>query len=301
MRQLLAVFLISIITVSLVGCGGPVHVSRQMYFGFSQANPTEKPDPVRFKSPLIVKPHLMAWSLDFAQPFPTAQCESFKALGIVPMIRWEPWLWSDAKAITPADILSGKWDPYLRSWAEAVRALDMHVFIAFAPDFNSNYYPWSISNQGEDPEKYKALYRYVVSFMRNEGARNVIWVWGSLAKNIPNKEWNKPVLAYPGDDVVDWVGLGSVNEVDGLREMFENAVSFSAEQYAQKPIMITRFFYESTPAADKKLVEALTGPLLRVNAILLTNPKMLPKKDSAMYTSLFSADSEELTVLHLGM
>jgi len=301
MQRLLGIVLF-IMSISLVSCGGgSAPVSRQMYFGFYQANPTEKPDPVRFKSPLIVKPHVMAWSLDFAQPFPSEQCVAFKTLGIVPMIRWEPWLWSDATAITPADILSGKWDPYLRSWAESIRALDMQVLISFAPDFNSTYYPWSVSKQGENPENYKALYRYVVSFMRNEGARNVIWVFGYLAKNIPNEEWNKPVLAYPGDDVVDWVGLGSVNEVDGLRSMFGSAVSLAAEQYAQKPIMITRFFYESTPAADKKLVTALTGPLSRVNAILLTNSKMLQKKDSAMYTSLFDADIEEFTVLHLGI
>jgi hypothetical protein len=128
----------------------------------------------------------------------------------------------------------------------------------------------------------------------------VIWVWGYLAKDTPNEEWNKPVLAYPGDDVVDWVGIGSVNQVDGLRDMFAKSVMLAAEQYAQKPIMITHFFYESTPAADKKMVSALTGPLSRVNAILLTNPKMLPKRDSRMYTSLFGANIEEFNVLHLG-
>jgi hypothetical protein len=289
-------------TLFLAGCGSKkeVTVSRQMYFGFYQVNPSEKPDPVRLKSPLIVKPHVMAWSLDFSEPFPSAQCEDFKRLGIVPMIRWEPWLWRDAKAITPEDILAGKWDPYLKSWAAAIRVLDMSILISFAPDFNSTRYPWGIQSQAQNPEKYKALYRYVVSLLRAEGARNVIWVWGYLAKDTPNEEWNKPVLAYPGDDVVDWVGIGSVNQVDGLRDMFAKSVVLAAEQYAQKPIMITHFFYESTPAADKKMVSALTGPLSRVNAILLTNPKMLPKRDSRMYTSLFGANIEEFNVLHLG-
>jgi hypothetical protein len=300
MRRLSVLLLCGMLLGS--GCGADkAPVSRKMYFGFYQVNQAEKPDPVRFKSPLNLKPHVMAWSMDFSQPFPTASCDDFKRLGIVPMIRWEPWLWRDTTAITPADILAGKWDPYLKDWAAAVRGLDMTVLISFAPDFNSERYPWSIQNQGQNPDQYKALYRYVVTLFRQEGARNVVWVWGYLAKDTPDEEWNKPVLAYPGDDVVDWVGLASVNETDDLKVMFADALYVAAEQYAAKPIMITRFFYESTLLADKKMFDALNGPLSRVNAILLTNPKLLPKKENMLYTTLFGADIEEFNVLHLGM
>ena len=301
MRLLSAVLLLGFL-VFLGGCGSQKQVtSKQLYLGMYQAKPTENPDAVRFKSPLTVKPHVMAWSADFSQPFPLEQCESFKRLGIFPMIRWEPWLWNSPETIQPADILAGKWDDYLQAWAQSIRSFKAPVLIAFAPDFNANRYPWAIQNQSEDPESYKALYRYVVSFLRKEGARNVIWVWSYLAKNSPQEEWNKPVLAYPGDDIVDWIGVGSVNEVEPLASMFRKAVSLASEQYAQKPIMITSFFYDGTSAGDKKLEAALTGPLSRVNAILLTNPQLLPKRDRFRYTRLFDADSEEFTVLHLGM
>lgn len=301
MRRLSVLLLLCGMVFSF-GCGAEkAPASRKMYFGFYQVNQTEKPDPVRFKSPLTLKPHLMAWSMDFSQPFPVEVCADFKRLGIVPMIRWEPWLWQDTTALKPADILAGKWDSYLKSWAESVRGLDMTVLISFAPDFNSEIYPWGVKNQAQNPDQYKALYRYVVTLFRQEGARNVVWVWGYLAKNTPNEEWNKPVLAYPGDDVVDWIGLASVNETEGVKSMFTDALYLASEQYATKPIMITRFFYESTLSADQTLFDALNGPLSRVNAILLTNPKLLSKKENMLSTTLFGADIEAFNVLHLGM
>src|SRR6185503_14688316 len=57
-------------------------------------------------------------------------------------------------------------------------------------------YPWS----GTDPSLYRAAFRHVVEVFRSEGADNARWVWSPAGEA-------RALDFYPGDDVVDYVGL----------------------------------------------------------------------------------------------
>jgi endoglucanase len=59
-----------------------------------------------------------------------------------------------------------------------------------------NLYPWSI----DDPVLFRAAYRHVVDVFREIGADNARWVWSPAGTE-------RMLDFYPGDDVVDYVGL----------------------------------------------------------------------------------------------
>jgi endoglucanase len=58
------------------------------------------------------------------------------------------------------------------------------------------HYPWS----SRPPELYRTAFRRVVGIFREEGASNVRFVWSPAGER-------QAVPYYPGDDVVDFVGV----------------------------------------------------------------------------------------------
>lgn len=107
------------------------------------------------------------------------------------------------------------------AFARAAGAWNRPLFIRFAHEMNGTWYPWSEWNDknrnqrrdpGEDtgntPERYRRAYRNVALLFRKY-APNAALVWcpnsGLLggARRDPYRPW------YPGDDVVDWVGMDS--------------------------------------------------------------------------------------------
>jgi beta-mannanase len=66
---------------------------------------------------------------------------------------------------------------------------------------------------GMTAKDYKAMYRHVVQTLRADGATNVITVMAYMGnEKWMGRSWWKDL--YPGDDVVDWIGLDSYVSVD---------------------------------------------------------------------------------------
>lgn len=88
---------------------------------------------------------------------------------------------------------------YLHDMARRCAALKLPILFRFASEFNDSSNNW----HKDGPAKYKEKFRLVANVMHRE-APNVAMVW------CPN-DWpiGSEDAYYPGDDVVDWVGVSS--------------------------------------------------------------------------------------------
>ena len=148
-------------------------------------------------------------------PFPVAAARALWEEGILPHYTWEPWTTSlgptDPGQISLQDIVDGQWDAYIRDRAREFASVGSPILVRWGHEFNGNWYPWGVANNGQDPALYVRAYRHVVDLARRTGARNVQWVWAYNNGPAPDEPWNDPALAYPGDRYVDWVGIDGYN------------------------------------------------------------------------------------------
>jgi cellulose synthase (UDP-forming) len=95
-------------------------------------------------------------------------------------------------------IVAGARDGELRQLARVARdASPQVVLLRWGHEMElSGLYPWSAN----EPEMYRLAFRHVVKTFLEEGADNVRWVWSPVG--------NAGLEAYyPGDDVVNYVGV----------------------------------------------------------------------------------------------
>jgi beta-mannanase len=156
------------------------------------------------------------WKAEFNR----ANLEVVRRRGAVPMITWEPW------AAVPSDpawslrgrILSGQSDAYIHAWARGLAEYGGPVLLRFAHEMHNQTYPWAIGVNGNTAEDYVATWRYVHAIFVEEGATNVRWGWNPNTMAGTRRPTYEAIYRslYPGDDVVDWVGLDIYNAGSAL-------------------------------------------------------------------------------------
>jgi cellulose synthase (UDP-forming) len=120
------------------------------------------------------------------------------ASGAIPLITVEPVPPPDQAASVLERTIAGDADDDLTALGHAVASMSPRmVLIRWAHEMDiTELYPWST----HDTELYEAAYRHVVATVRESGALNARWVW-SPSGNAGSERY------YPGDDVVDYVGM----------------------------------------------------------------------------------------------
>jgi hypothetical protein len=124
------------------------------------------------------------------------------------------WLWRDAPArkllwavpliptrsyATLANAAGGQYDDHYRNVATMIAAHDPQAVIRVGWEFNGGWYPW-MASQGE--QQYIGAYRDLVKVFRGVSP-NFQFVWNPNL-GAPDSD---PALAYPGDDVVNYIGM----------------------------------------------------------------------------------------------
>lgn len=71
---------------------------------------------------------------------------------------------------------------------------------------------------GSGPQRFRDTYRHIVQSIESVGADNLTWVWHMDACDDPATNWNCLKNLFPGDDVLDWIGI----TVYGAQEPTEN-------------------------------------------------------------------------------
>ena len=177
--------------------------------------------------------------------------EAVAKRGMLPVISWEPWdyrrepkpylLHGYQPAYALSQIIDGRYDSYIRSWAEGVKGLGFTIAIRFAHEMNSFWYPWGVFANGNRVRQYVQAWRHVHDIFTQVGAKNVIWIWS------PNIIWNNftdLAKLYPGNSYVTWIGLSGYYGTPGMEnymnfnKIFDRTIN-DLRTFTNKPLVIT--------------------------------------------------------------
>ncbi len=151
----------------------------------------------------------LAWTDESISNFPHDLMKSIYSKEAIPMITWEPWASTlaenDSNEELKAEkkvfqnIINGKFDSYIRDFAQILKSYNKPIFLRFAHEFDNPQYPWSGAGDNTANE-FKTAWKYVHDLIKKEGAHKVILVWNP---------WKADSMAeyYPGDQYVDWIGI----------------------------------------------------------------------------------------------
>ncbi len=200
-----------------------------------------------------------------SRSFPTATAAWVRSSGAVPFIRL--MLRSDAEqnhaepTFNVQAILDGRFDEDLKAWARGARAFGGPLLVEWGTEVNGEWFSWNGRWNGggtttgfgdpyrpDGPERFVAAYRRIVGLMRGEGASTITWVFHVDAHDVPQVDWNRLENYYPGDDVVDWIGVsayGAQRPTDARADTFREAMDPVYERIVRlapsKPIAVLEF------------------------------------------------------------
>jgi beta-mannanase len=177
-----------------------------------------------------------------------------KRAGAVPLVTIDPA--SDPKvggAVTFQDINSGFYDQRLNNLIDILSSYNGPVYVRFAHEMDIGINSWGL----QDPATFIESYRHFVQLARNQGATNLKWVW-SPAGGLNAVDY------YPGDDVVDVVGVTIVYTEAWYKDHFPSfhdlAHTRSWFDRFNKPLWITEFGIDNDDVAFQQRItqEALS-------------------------------------------
>ncbi|MFD3455756.1 glycoside hydrolase family 26 protein [Streptomyces sp. NPDC058691] len=183
------------------------------YFGVAEDKAPHTMAPVDQYAGMVGKqPNLVAYYAEWGAGFDASGVRRAWKSGALTLMSWEPF------HVSLADIAAGKQDAYLRTYATAVRQLNLPVVIDFADEFNGNWENWGTKHV--TPKEFVGAWRHMHDVFGDVGAANVIWAWSPNIVNPVPQVKLEPY--YPGDAYVDWVGMigyftiGSDNAFDSV-------------------------------------------------------------------------------------
>jgi hypothetical protein len=153
--------------------------------------------------------HWAGWGPDFNAEW-TAQAASGARR---PLLTWEPWKPGSVNQpkFRLKRIAEGAFDPYITTWARAIKAYGRRLYLRPMHEMNGNWYPWGGTVNRNTPRTYVAAWRRMHRIFENVGATNVRWVWSPYAMDVPAKAGNRFENYYPGRRYVDILALDGYN------------------------------------------------------------------------------------------
>ena len=189
------------------------------------------------------------WAYDQGSVVQNNNFASWVAAGITPEITWEP------TNVSFSDINAGKYDAYLTTTANELKAFGSTIFLRPFHEFNGTWYTWGLANQGGNAATDAAFisaWQHMVTIFRNQGATNVKFVWcfstGALG-NATTSPWNNPANAYPGDAYVDWMSYDTYNRGN----LGTGAKWKTFDQIAQPPYQLAVSIAPTKPIAISEI------------------------------------------------
>ena len=160
----------------------------------------------RFAAATGVSPMLVVGYASLTGPVPVEGVRRTLERGALPVITLEPWVGDDPIAA----INRGELDDDLRRWGRELATIDDLVPIRFAHEMNGFWYPWGSTTT--DPAAFRAAFGRVRSILLDAGAE-IEMMW---SPNVATPDQASLAEWYPGDDLVDMIGLSGYAELSGL-------------------------------------------------------------------------------------
>jgi len=200
-----------------------------------------------------VKPNLVAFYSGWQEGFPASFAAKTARNGAVPLVQIQP------TGVALAKIVAGRYDTYLSSYAEAVRAYGHPVIMSFGHEMNGSWYHWGYRHT--PARTFVAAWRHVVTVFRSEGADNVTWLWTvNIIDDTGKGPIPDPAPWWPGSSYVNWVGI------DGY--YFKSSWKFAplfgptigaVRSFTTDPILIAETAAPPTSAQPAKVAELFAG------------------------------------------
>jgi cellulose synthase (UDP-forming) len=189
------------------------------------------------------------WFGDGERGFPAETAATVADQGAVPLITWEPLGGTSSSttggggATILADIVAGRHDEYIRSWARDAAAFGRPVLVRPLHDMNGSWYPWSVGTGSNSPQLFVEAWRHLHDLFQAESATNVGWVWSVYS--FEEAESAELARLYPGSGYADWVSMAAFNWGEGndsawrtMDELFSD--TYDALSGLGKPVMISQ-------------------------------------------------------------
>ena len=232
------------------------------YFGVSVPDADPGPDPsATFTRAVGSAPTLQMFFQSFGDGFDSTLARRITEAGRLPMVTWEPYDWQDPEAdpYPLAAIAAGRFDSYLREQAVRFAAVTGPLVIRFAHEMNGDWYPWGVLTPGNTAADYIAAYRHVHDVVTAAGATNVVWMWApNLIDAAPSVQL---ATVYPGEDVVDWVGLSGyfTKDDDTFASRFLPTLTQLDAVAPTTPILLAETAVPDTTHRSRQIAELVEG------------------------------------------
>jgi mannan endo-1,4-beta-mannosidase len=147
--------------------------------------------------------------------FPRMQMNDIRTYGAIPFLNWssgsipaDPDRPADQPDFQLADLIAGRYDSYIRSFAAQARDWGHPFFLRFDWEMNGDWFPWGVKANGNRLGEYVVAWRHVHDLFAQAGTTNATWVWCPYVD--PTGKQNLRGL-YPGGAYVDWTCLDAYN------------------------------------------------------------------------------------------
>jgi mannan endo-1,4-beta-mannosidase len=185
------------------------------------------------------EPNLLGYYSGWAEPFDTSFAELIRQHGVIPFVQIDP---TDASI---GALAAGIYDDYLRSYADSVRGFGHNVVIGFGHEMNAPWYSWGYGHIA--PSTFVAAWRHIVTLFRDQGAKNVTWVWTIQA----DERGTGPIASWwPGAQYVSWVGIDGYyyRPADTFTSVFGQTIK-QVHAFTSTPVLLAETAVG--PAADQ--------------------------------------------------
>jgi hypothetical protein len=175
------------------------------------------------------QPDLVLSFSPWAEAFPVFFADLVRAHHATPLIQINP------RGVSLNAIAAGVYDAQLRAYASQVRGFGHRVVIGFAHEMNGSWYSWGYRHT--PARTWIAAWRHLVTVFRQEGARNVIWLW--TVNHIAGTGIPDPRPWWPGARYVSWIGIDSYyyTPQDTFANVFGVTIA-AVRRFSDKPILL---------------------------------------------------------------
>lgn len=172
-------------------------------------------------------------------------------------------------------IISGQYDSDLAAWADEAKKFGSELIVNWGWEMNGDFTPWNGFHNGSrtlGPRRFKKAYRHIIELMIGRGATNIRWGFHVNFPEYPEELWNAFEQYYPGDDVIDCVGVSiygaSTPTDDSIISFVSNmdaAYSRLVRMAPKKPVFVFELGTSAHPDgnqaawADEALSAILSG------------------------------------------
>lgn len=239
MKRAIVVLVVAVVAVVAVGAAWaitkrgsqdpPVPHTARRYIGVSVPGaPLSMPGVRDFAKATGTHPNLVSYYTPWYSSFDASAAAEVTRYGALPLI------FLDSGRVPVRQIAHGP-DPWLASYAHAVRAFGHPVALSFDSEFNGPWWLWAFTRVSA--ATYVAAWRQVVDTFRAAGATNVVWVW---SVSISSQETTAFRPWWPGNSYVTWVGINGYWRQPGQTFLGIFAQTFAqVRAFTNRPVLIT--------------------------------------------------------------